>query len=268
MTDIEITDLRADCAQCEALCCVLLPYRRDSGFGADKAGGVACSHLLDDNRCGIHDRLGETGWSGCVAFDCFGAGQFLTRRTYAGRSWRYGTADVGEMGAVLTVMRLLNEMLHHLGEVARRMPDVPTSALSERIGSLREIDAEGLLGIDIDALHDEVGQHLGSASARIRKPAGADLSYADLAGHDLRARDLRRADLRGATLLGADLRGLDLTGADLLGADLRGADVRGADLGDALFVTLAQLGSTTGDPSTRLAPWLRRPEQWTSASAG
>ena len=257
MTDIEITDLRADCAQCEALCCVLLPYRRDSGFGADKAGGVACSHLLDDNRCGIHDRLGETGWSGCVAFDCFGAGQFLTRRTYAGRSWRYGTADVGEMGAVLTVMRLLNEMLHHLGEVARRTGE-PGGALGDSVRDLRDLDADGLLAIDIDSLHDRVGKRLREASIRLRTPAGAEHSYADLAGRDLRGHDLRRADLHGAVLIGANLRDMDLTGADLLGADLRGADVRGADLADALFVTQAQLGATRGDRNTRVAPWLRR----------
>ena len=38
-------ELTADCSRCFALCCVLLPYRRDAGFGADKPGGVACHHL-------------------------------------------------------------------------------------------------------------------------------------------------------------------------------------------------------------------------------
>ena len=264
MTALEITDLHADCSRCAALCCVLLPFRREGGFGADKAGGVACANLLADDRCGIHDRLGESGWTGCVAFDCFGAGQFVTERTYAGRSWRGGSADVGEMGAVLTVQRLLHEMLHHLAEVDLRAPDPEAAGLAERVNGLRALDPEALLGIDLDELHDEVGRSLRSASLRIRTPAGTELAYADLAGADLRDRDLCNADLRGATLIGADLRGQALRGADLLGADLRGADLRATDLADALFVTAAQLGGSRGDRTTTIAAWLRRPERWES----
>lgn len=242
MTVLDPADLRADCSRCAALCCVVLPFRRAGGFGADKDGGVPCANLLADDRCGIHDRLRETGWPGCAAFDCFGAGQFLTRHTYAGRSWRDGSADPAEMGAVLTVVRILNEMLHHLAEVVRRLGEPAAASLVEQVLALRDRDPEGLLGIDVDELHDEVGACLRAASARIREPAGAGLAHADLAGQDLRDRDLRNADLRGALLIGADLRGMDLAGADLLGADLRDADLRGADVSDALFVTPAQLG--------------------------
>ena len=42
--------------------------------------------------------------------------------TYAGVSWR-DTGNLGEMGAVLSVMRQLHEMLVHLVEVERRAPD-------------------------------------------------------------------------------------------------------------------------------------------------
>jgi len=259
---IELADLRADCSHCAALCCVLLPYRKDGGFGADKAGGVPCTNLLADDRCGIHDRLGEAGWPGCVAFDCFGAGQHVTERTYAGRSWRDGSADPAEMGAVLTVQRLLHEMVHHLTEAARRVDDATARALADRVLVLREGDPEALLTIDVDALHEEVGACLRAVSRRIRQPAGVALAYADLAGTDLRDRDLGNADLHGATLIGADLRGQALRGTDLLGADLRGADLRGADLAGALFVTTAQVGGAKGDAATALAPWLQRPGAW------
>lgn len=266
MTRIELADLHADCSRCAALCCVLLPYRKDGGFGADKAGGVPCANLLADDRCGIHDRLRESGWAGCVAFDCFGAGQHVTERTYAGRSWRDGSADPAEMGAVLTVQRLLHEMLHHLTEGERRLGHPTAYALADRVLALRDGDPEALLAIDVDTLHDEVGDFLREVSRSLRVPAGPDLAYADLAGADLRRRDLRNADLRGAVLIGADLRGLDLAGADLLGADLRGADLRAARLAGALFVTTAQIGAVSGDAETTLAPWLRRPAHWTVAA--
>ena len=50
----------------------------------------------------------------------FGAGQWITASTYAGHSWRDDSADRGEMAAVLSVQRLVHEMLWHLDEVTRR----------------------------------------------------------------------------------------------------------------------------------------------------
>ena len=129
--------LTADCSACTGLCCVLLPYRRDDGFGADKPGQVPCRNLLADDRCGIHADLVEKGWSGCATFECFGAGQHLTAVTYGGRSWRE-VEDLGEMAAVLSAQRLLHEMLLHLEEVERRSPDPAAAALAEQLWTLRD----------------------------------------------------------------------------------------------------------------------------------
>lgn len=246
-------ELTADCSRCHALCCVLLPYRREGGFGADKAGGVPCHHLRADDRCGIHADLTERGWPGCVVFDCFGAGQQVTQVTYAGASWRDRPGDLGEMGAVLSAQRLIHEMLRHLGEVAERSPDPTVDDLGDRLLALRVATPVEILTADLDELQEECSAVLTAASLRLRDPAGSDLSYADLAGRDLRERDLRAASLRGALLIGADLRGAVLERTDLLGADLRGADLRGADLRDALFVTGPQLAGARTDATTRAA---------------
>ena len=80
--------LRADCASCFGLCCVLTPFSRESGFGITKSSGTPCHHLRRDDRCGIHATLREDGWPGCTVFDCFGAGQQVSQVTYAGVSWR------------------------------------------------------------------------------------------------------------------------------------------------------------------------------------
>ena len=141
--------LTADCSACTGLCCVLLPYRRDAGFGADKPGQVPCPNLLADDRCGIHADLVEKGWSGCATFDCFGAGQQVTAVTYEGRSWRE-VEDLGEMAAVLSAQRLLHEMLLHLEEVSRRSPDPAAAALAEQLSSgiLLTRVGEGHLGFN------------------------------------------------------------------------------------------------------------------------
>lgn len=255
-------ELEADCSRCSGLCCVLLPYRRDAGFGADKPGGVPCHHLTPADRCGIHEVLRERGWSGCAAFDCFGAGQHVTQVTYGGTSWR-DLGDLGEMAAVLSSVRRIHEMLAYLAEAGRRSPEPRADALRRRLLVLRDATPVELLTADLEELHEAVGEALDAASARVRGAgSGPDLARTDLSGHDLRGRDLRAARLRGATLIGADLRDLDLGAADLLGADLRGADLRGTRLGDALFLTRPQLASARGDGRTEVPEGLRRPGHW------
>lgn len=81
--------LKADCSACVALCCVIPPFDAVQGFGFDKPAETPCQHLCADHRCGIHAGLIEQGFSGCVAFDCLGAGQRLTAQAVA----RFGSAD-------------------------------------------------------------------------------------------------------------------------------------------------------------------------------
>ncbi|CAM3960979.1 hypothetical protein ROSA5918_16625 [Roseateles saccharophilus] len=81
--------LKADCSACVALCCVIPPFDAVQGFGFDKPAETACHHLCADHRCGIHDRLIDLGFPGCIAFDCLGAGQRLTALAVE----RFGSAD-------------------------------------------------------------------------------------------------------------------------------------------------------------------------------
>lgn len=256
---VEIPELRADCSNCFGLCCVLLPFRREGGFGIDKDSGEACLHLDASDGCGIHSRLHESGWPGCAAFDCFGAGQQVSRVTYGGTSWR-DHDDLGEMAAVLSVMRQLHEMLAHLSEVARRTPNAAPPAELAEIAALTRADPATLLTTDLDEIRASVSTVLREAVARLHGPARPVPE--DLAGADLRARDLVRADLRGALLIRADLRGVDLSGADLLGADVRDADVRDCRLAEAWFLSQSQLNGTRGNAGTTLPATLTRPSHW------
>lgn len=252
-------DLVADCSRCFGLCCVLLPFHRDSGFAVSKEGGHACHHLQADDRCGIHDTLRDDGWPGCASFDCFGAGQHVSQVTYGGVSWR-DHDDLGEMAAVLSVVRQLHEMLAHLTEVLRRSPADDAAAMRAELLALTHADPPTLLRADLDAVRRRVSPALREATVRLHG-AGRPMPD-DLAGADLRGTDLVRADLRGAVLIAADLRGTDLARADLLGADLRDADVRAARLADAWFLSQAQLNTTRGDGTTTVPGHLSRPGHW------
>ncbi|WP_076262388.1 pentapeptide repeat-containing protein [Intrasporangium flavum] len=254
-----LPELVPDCSRCFGLCCVALPLTRSADFPVDKPAGEPCRNLLADDRCGIHDRLRETGWKGCTVFDCFGAGQQVSQVTFGGVSWRDAPGTAASMFAVLPVLRQVHEVLALLTEAAGLLAHGASAAPGDPLGTeveglvdeavgLSGADAQTLLALDLDALRRRVGPVLGRVSALVRASAPGPRGVpdrrarpgADLVGADLRGADLRGADLRGALLIAADLRGADLRRADLLGADLRDADLRGADLEGALFLTRPQ----------------------------
>ena len=285
------SDLRADCANCFALCCVGLAFTASRDFAIDKAAGTPCPNLAADDRCSIHTGLRGRGFPGCTVYDCFGAGQKLSQQTFRGVSWRAAGRDgdgggagggldvslgggrggrAGQMFAALPVMRQLHEMLWYLAEAEEL---AAASALKAEIGwsadeteRLTNLPAEELLALDVAAHRADVSRLLSEVSTLVRAGAGAghgkDRRGADLIGARLRGADLRGADLRGAYLIGADLTGADLRRADLIGADLRDANLVGADLTGAVFVTQAQLNAAAGDRETKIPDGLDRPPHW------
>ena len=103
-------DLGADCANCFGLCCVALAFSRSSDFPVDKPAGEPCGNLDAEDACTIHQRLRPEGFVGCTVFDCFGAGQKVSRRTFGGVSWREDADVRARMFAVFPLMRRLHEL--------------------------------------------------------------------------------------------------------------------------------------------------------------
>jgi Pentapeptide repeats (8 copies) len=252
------SELRADCAACAGLCCVVPAFTVSSDFAIDKPSGVACPNLAtDDFGCTIHGELRERGFPGCTVYDCFGAGQRVVQEHFGGREWRTTPEVREELFATFEVVERLHELLWYLEDAAsRRLP----RDLRDEVEGLRsavEAAAAEPHERDVVPLQLRADALLGEVSGAVR-PGGRSLRGHDLAGRDLRDEGLTDADLRGALLLGADLRDVDLGEADLLGADLRGADLRGADLSHSLFVTRMQVRAGRYDESTLLPGWAAR----------
>ena len=259
--------LRAECSRCAALCCVAPAFAASADFAIDKPAGVPCPKLRDDLGCSIHERLRPLGMPGCAVFDCFGAGQELVQRTFAGRHWRDSPGTAAEVFAVFPVVRQLKELLWYLAEARDRLAPGALRAEVERVQRSTEAQvggsAEDLTAFDAPAHRQLVGPLLERVSAAVRAGHRArDRRGADLVGRDLRRTPLRGASLRAAYLIGADLRGVDLGWTDLLGADLRAADVGGAQLADSLFLTQPQVDAAVGDGTTTLPVALARPRHW------
>ena len=131
--------LKADCSACVALCCVIPPFDAVQGFGFDKPAETACHHLCADHRCGIHDGLIEQGFTGCVAFDCLGAGQKLTAQAverFGSADWRARPEVARWLFAAYPRMRAAQEWLARLSLAAT------VSGLSHLEALAAELEAE------------------------------------------------------------------------------------------------------------------------------
>ncbi len=270
-------NLRADCENCFGLCCVALYFSASEGFPKDKEPGQPCTNLQPNSRCSVHEILKERGLKGCLAFDCFGAGQKVSQVSFGGHDWRKVPESAQQMFEVFLIMRQLHELLWYLTEALTLQPARPIhgeiSSMFEETERLTHLPPDSLLKFDVNQHRTDVNVLLLKTSELVRADAwhgqkvrsGRKKNFgrgADLIGADLRKVNLRGVNLRGAYLIAANLRGIDLSGTDLIGADFRDADLRGADLTKSFFVTQAQISSAKGDTSTKLPSSLNRPTHW------
>lgn len=268
-------NLRADCENCFGLCCVALYFSASEGFPIDKDAGQPCLNLQPDFRCCVHKSLRERGLKGCLAFDCFGAGQKVSQVSFGGHDWRKIPESAKQMFKVFLILRQLHELLWYLTEALTLQPARPIHgalrSMLDETERLTHLSPDSLMELDVAVHRADVNTLLLKTSELVRSearrghPSGRQRTFgrgADLIAADLRRIDLRGANLRGAYLIAADLRGTDLSGTDFIGADFRDTDLRGADLTKSIFLTQAQLNSANGDTSTKLPSSLTRPTHW------
>lgn len=123
---MEKIDLRADCANCAALCCMALAFDRSTLFAIDKAAGQPCPHLDACGACAIHHERAERGFAGCVKFDCQGAGQRVTQAIFGGRSWIADRALIEPMSRAFSALLRAHRYLALLAQaetLALSLPD-------------------------------------------------------------------------------------------------------------------------------------------------
>lgn len=266
-----VQHLKPQCEHCFGLCCAALYFSKQDGFPADKNAGTPCTHLADDFRCAIHDKLGTFGCKGCMAFECFGAGQRVSQITFGGKSWREAPELASSMFEVFLIMSQLHEICWYLTEALTYEPaascrDEIREAL-QNTERLTLLPPQALLEFNSSIYHEKISALLRKAGQLvINEITGGTRpvfrSGGDYTGRDLRKKNGQGADLRGAYLIAANLQGVDLYGANLIGADLRDANLKDADLSGSLFLTQFQINTAKGNSHTKLPLGLTRPEHW------
>ena len=154
--------LRGDCAQCAALCCVAPAFDRSPMFAIDKPAGEPCPNLDAACRCRIHDERAAQGFAGCIAYDCLGAGQYVTQAMFAGRSWREDPALLEPMARAFSALRQAHEALLLLRQAeALTLPAEARTALQRCSDRLQPVPAWTLEDVAAGRLAAAVNEALG-----------------------------------------------------------------------------------------------------------
>jgi hypothetical protein len=165
--------LRANCAECQGLCCVSLAFERSERFGFDKSQDHPCPRLEPGYTCAIHAQLEAEGQAGCASYDCYGAGQRITR-LFRGAAWRDDPARAPALFAAFRRLRAVHELRFLLREAGRLT--LPASRAQRGARLLAELEPDpdftprSLAALDLPRLELEVHELLRSLQAHLPAP--------------------------------------------------------------------------------------------------
>lgn len=265
---LEILDeLKIDCEHCCGICCTALYFTKTDGFPKDKLPGDPCPNLQEDFRCRIHNDLHDKNLKGCLAYDCFGAGQKVTRNIYHGKDWRVYPKLKDEMFSVYLRVMQLHQMLGYLIEASNLLP---VTQLHEEIKdliqenqSLTYKNASEIMAFDMVLYKTKVDQLLKKVSSIIRSQFNLKRSSRqDYVGKSFVNNEIQGLDCSMRLLIAANFEGCNLTGVNFLGADARDVNVKHADMSESIFLTQIQANSMIGNIRTILPEHIQRPVHW------
>ncbi len=144
-------DLKPDCSNCAALCCVTLHFDKGEQFAHDKPAGTPCLHLNEDRTCKIYADLGDQGYKGCVQFDCLGAGQRVTQDMFDGQSWQENPALLPQMSEAFRLLRDVHERLSYLNTCM----SLPLSRHSKGLAAALQAEHEKFGKMTAEILYSE-----------------------------------------------------------------------------------------------------------------
>ena len=126
--------LSPECSSCTALCCSAYHFARDAGFPLDKQADRRCAFVRADHRCSIHAQRAARGFEACIAYDCYGAGQWITRMRLED-----GLSETLER---FRLVRSIHELLAMISLASRRISidsdRDELEALADKLARLRE----------------------------------------------------------------------------------------------------------------------------------
>ncbi len=254
-----------DCEKCCGLCCVALYCMKSDGFPANKIAGKPCQNLMPDFRCAIHSKLVQSKMKGCLAYDCFGAGQKVTQDCFPAMNWNTHPKKANQIFDVFLVVFGLHQMLWYLIEASTlNLGEIINSEIDALIGENERMTAlvpDDILNLDVNAYRLRVNELLKEISNTIANPTKKEQNR-DFFGKDFKGADLDGKDFSMSLMIAANLEGCSLRGTNFLGADMRDVNIKNTDLSQSVFLTQMQINAAKGNSNTKLPDSLAYPKEW------
>ena len=196
---------------------------------------------------------------GCLAYDCFGAGQKVTQKIYEGKDWSVESNCKAQMFEVFHRIVQLHQMLWYLIEASKVLKTEPLQLeirlLIHENEEMTQLPPDYIIALDIESYREKVNTLL----KKIRVDAQKKIDYI---GKNFKGANLDGKDFSSTLLIAANLEGCSLSGAHFLGADLRDANIKNADLSKSIFLTQMQINAAKGNRQTKLPEHLIQPLSW------
>ena len=204
---------------------------------------------------------------GCIGYDCFGAGPFLTEQIYHGVTWKAQPEKTSEICDGYTLVYRLFQLRFFLYESKKLSSSEPLLPeiyqLLQENDSICRLPVNEMLRYPIDAYHDKVNGILKQSCAELKKHFKAPSNIRkNLLNQNLKGKDLSGADLNMKLLIGSNFQNCRFTGTTFIGADTRDANFDGADLREAVFLSQGQVNAAKGSRRTKLPKHLQYPATW------
>lgn len=257
--------LKIDCETCSGLCCVALYCMKTDGFPANKEAGIPCRHLAPDFRCDMHSKLVSENMRGCLAYDCFGAGQKVTQYT-VGSNWKMAPDQADQIFQVFLIVFQLHQMEWYLiDSLSLAIGEQIKSDIKKLIAENEQITAQQpheILGLDVAEYRKRVNQTLKEVSEGIKTCPSCSGKGKDFFAKDFKKENLEGRDFSMSLMIAANLEGCNLRHVNFLGADMRDANIKNTDLSECAFLTQMQINSAKGNVNTKLPEHLSHPSSW------
>lgn len=253
-----------DCQCCSGICCAALYFSKMDGFPQDKKAGVPCVHLCQDGLCAIHSDLTKRRLTGCIQYDCLGAGQIVTQSLYPNTLWQDHPNQREQLFSDFVKVFQLQQMrwyllqctcLNGIDDLLFDMDQLLTEIKSATISQ------ECLKNCLLSNLHERTNLILKEVSRRFSHQ-WSDQPKKPMFSKKCDHQQFIETDFSMSLLIGSDFKKSRLTRVNFLGADLRQVNFSGADLYECLFLTQGQINAAIGDQQTKLPPYLKRPASW------
>ncbi|MDD2957191.1 MAG: pentapeptide repeat-containing protein [Lachnospiraceae bacterium] len=260
---------KINCEKCCGLCCVALCFTKSDGFPKDKKAGEVCENLQVNYKCKIHSKLSRQGLKGCVVYDCFGAGQFITRHLKLSHEWKSLLPKETEkiINSYLVVLRT-HQTLWYLSQcLILRLPQSEKEQAKFLINegsTLIEKPIEMLAVLDTKLFCEKSNAYLKRICTvfQTHSYSANKIQGKNYMGKNMKHKNLEKMDFSMSLLIATNLEQANLCGANFLGADMRDTNISNTDLSQCLFLTQLQINSAKGNSNTSLPSYLYKPKTW------